>query len=147
MYLGDVLNTLSKPSFTHELSESKLTPTYVPYRNSKLTMLLKDSLGGNSKSLMIATIRQNQKFYQQTMMTLRYASRAKLIHCNPMQNIQTVDSSDTKMLRQAMSEVTKLKKRLDNRTVEYQEVKARLQELEAQKLLLLSNNKVIINMC
>lgn len=58
-------------------ASSPLLP--VPYRNSKLTHLLKDSLGGNSKTTMIATIRNASEYYQQTIMSLRYASRANKI--------------------------------------------------------------------
>ncbi len=51
----------------------------VPYRNSKLTHLLKDSLGGNSKTIMITNIRQASEYYQQTAISLMYAARAKKV--------------------------------------------------------------------
>lgn len=51
----------------------------VPYRDSKLTHLLKDSLGGNSKTIMITTIRVTDEYYQLTSMSLMYAARAKKI--------------------------------------------------------------------
>lgn len=51
----------------------------VPYRNSKLTHLLKDSLGGNSKTIMITNIRTGAEYYQQTTISLMYATRAKKV--------------------------------------------------------------------
>jgi hypothetical protein len=62
-------------------STAKSIPTLVPvpYRNSKLTHLLKDSLGGNSKTIMITTIRTSSEYYQQTLISLMYSSRAKKV--------------------------------------------------------------------
>lgn len=51
----------------------------VPYRNSKLTHLLKDSLGGNSKTIMITNIRKTNDYYHQTAVSLMYAARAKKV--------------------------------------------------------------------
>jgi hypothetical protein len=144
--LGDVLNSLSKyeaerydkDSSTISSASKRIPRPHVPYRNSKLTMLLKDSLGGNSKSMMIATIRESVSFYQQTMITLRYASRAKLIQCSPMQNIQSNDSSEAKALRLAVSEVSRLKDLLHKRSDEYNEMKSRLEDLEQQRQELLA---------
>lgn len=48
-----------------------------PYRDSKLTFLLRDSLGGNSKTFMIATVSPSQLNYEETLGTLRYAARAR----------------------------------------------------------------------
>ena len=59
------------------LTDSKAT--YIPYRDSKLTRLLQDSLGGNTKTVMIANIGPADYNYDETMNTLRYASRAKNI--------------------------------------------------------------------
>ena len=98
--LGDVLSALSKNatalaaqakatnrSFdgSHTL---KLPPTQVPvpYRNSKLTHLLKDSLGGNSKTVMITTVRTIDEYYQQTSISLQYASRAKKVRNHSLIN-------------------------------------------------------------
>jgi len=51
----------------------------VPYRDSTLTWLLKDSLGGNSKTVMVATVSPASDNYEETLSTLRYADRAKKI--------------------------------------------------------------------
>ena len=95
--LGNVLSVLSKnasilqrqqklQSRPHESAAShdwqdKLPPTLstVRYRDSKLTHLLKDSLGGNSKTIMITNIRTGNDYYQQTAISLMYASRAKKV--------------------------------------------------------------------
>ncbi|KRT78481.1 Kinesin [Oryctes borbonicus] len=53
--------------------------THIPYRNSKLTRLLQDSLGGNSQTAMIAMISPSENDYEETICTLRYASRVKYI--------------------------------------------------------------------
>jgi len=52
---------------------------FVPYRDSKLTRLLKDSLGGNCKTVMIATISPSSSYFEETINTLKYANRAKNI--------------------------------------------------------------------
>ena len=52
---------------------------HVPYRDSKLTRLLQDSLGGNVKTCMIANICPSASSYEETLSTLRYADRAKRI--------------------------------------------------------------------
>lgn len=64
-----------------DISLDRQPPTLVPvpYRNSKLTHLLKDSLGGNSKTIMITNIRQANEYYQQTAISLMYAARAKKV--------------------------------------------------------------------
>lgn len=53
--------------------------SHIPYRDSKLTRLLQDSLGGNTKTLMIATISPADFNYEESLSTLRYSSRAKAI--------------------------------------------------------------------
>ena len=72
--LGDVINALSEKNSGKSNGE-----TFIPYRNSTLTWLLKDSLGGNSKTSMLATISPSDANYGESMSTLRYLERAKLI--------------------------------------------------------------------
>lgn len=69
------------------LSEKKKT-AFVPYRDSKLTRLLKDSLGGNAKTVMIACISGSNTNYDETLNTLKYACRAKKIEKIVYQNIK-----------------------------------------------------------
>lgn len=59
---------------------------HIPYRDSKLTRLLQDSLGGNTKTLMIAVVSPADYNYEETISTLRYASRAKFIQNKPIIN-------------------------------------------------------------
>ncbi len=60
--------------------------THVPYRDSKLTRLLQDSLGGNSKTLMLATVSPASFNYEESLSTLRYANRTKNIKNKPKIN-------------------------------------------------------------
>jgi kinesin family protein 3/17 len=71
---------LSLSTLCHVIS-SLIDPksTYVPYRDSKLTRLLQDSLGGNTKTVMIANVGPADFNFDETINTLRYASRAKSI--------------------------------------------------------------------
>ena len=64
---------------------------YVPYRNSKLTRLLKDSLGGNCRTVMIANISPSGLHLEDTYNTLKYADRAKQIKTKLVRNVLTVD--------------------------------------------------------
>ena len=90
------------------LADVKAGKTHVPYRDSKLTRLLQDSLGGNTKTLMIAAISPADKNFDETLSTLRYANRAKNIKNKPKIN---EDPKDT-MLREHKEEIEKLKQML-----------------------------------
>ena len=59
---------------------------YVPYRDSKLTSILKQSIGGNSYSLMIACINPNDNFLEENLSTLTYATKASYITNQPVVN-------------------------------------------------------------
>ena len=82
--------------------------TFVPYRDSKLTRLLQDSLGGNTKTVMIANIGPADYNMEETLSTLRYASRAKNIQNKPKIN---EDPKDT-MIREFQDEIARLKAEL-----------------------------------
>lgn len=82
--------------------------SYVPYRDSKLTRLLQDSLGGNTKTVMIANIGPADYNMDETLSTLRYASRAKHIENKPKINEDPKDA----MLREFQEEITRLKEQL-----------------------------------
>ncbi|XP_069807137.1 stAR-related lipid transfer protein 9 isoform X2 [Dendropsophus ebraccatus] len=78
---------------------------FVPYRDSILTWLLKDSLGGNSKTIMIATVSPASSSYNETMSTLRYASNAKNIINKPRVN----EDTNVKLIRELREEINRLK--------------------------------------
>lgn len=65
---------------------------HIPYRDSKLTRLLQDSLGGNTKTVMIAAVSPSNDSFEETMSTLRYASRAKSIKNKPKINEDPKDA-------------------------------------------------------
>lgn len=81
---------------------------HIPYRDSKLTRLLQDSLGGNTKTLMVACISPAEFNYDETLSTLRYASRAKNISNKPVINEDPKDA----MLREYQAEISRLKMQL-----------------------------------
>ncbi|KAI1717077.1 kinesin motor domain-containing protein [Ditylenchus destructor] len=97
--LGNVISSLVDGKSTH-----------IPYRNSKLTRLLQDSLGGNSKTVMIANIGPATYNYDETISTLRYANRAKhiknVVHINE-------DPKDA-LLRKYQYEIEQLRKQLES---------------------------------
>lgn len=138
--LGDVLNALSKhhsddsPSASHSSAHTGTREIgYVPYRNSKLTMLLKDSLGGNAKTVMIATIRPSLRFISQTIMSLQYAARARHIKCHPISTI-TMNTTDTSHTHaKALLEIGMLKQALEARTIEYESLKKKMAVLQSRE--------------
>ncbi|KAI8844459.1 P-loop containing nucleoside triphosphate hydrolase protein [Chytriomyces cf. hyalinus JEL632] len=83
--------------------------SHIPYRDSKLTRLLQDSLGGNAKTLMIATLSPASYNFDETLSTLRYANRAKNIKNKPKINEDPKDA----MLREYQDEINKLKQALE----------------------------------
>ncbi|XP_038015506.1 kinesin-like protein KIF17 isoform X2 [Motacilla alba alba] len=78
---------------------------HIPYRDSKLTRLLQDSLGGNTRTLMVACVSPADDSYEESLSTLRYASRARNIRNKPCIN---EDPKDT-LLREYQEEIKKLK--------------------------------------
>ena len=81
---------------------------HIPYRDSKLTRLLQDSLGGNTKTVMVANIGPADYNYDEIMSTLRYANRAKNIKNKPRINEDPKDA----MLREFQTEIARLKAQL-----------------------------------
>ncbi|KAL6112483.1 kif17 [Pungitius sinensis] len=78
---------------------------HVPYRDSKLTRLLQDSLGGNTRTLMIACLSPADNNYEESLSTLRYANRAKSIQNRPRINEDPKDA----LLREYQEEIKKLR--------------------------------------
>lgn len=59
---------------------------YIPYRNSKLTRILEDSIGGNCITTLIATISTDPSFYNESQSTLKFAQQAQKVKNNPSKN-------------------------------------------------------------
>lgn len=74
---------------------------YIPYRDSKLTCLLRQSLGGNSTSLMIACCHPSNQYFEENNMTLTYAAKAALIRNRPVKN----DDPQTKLIEELKKQV------------------------------------------
>lgn len=101
--LGSVISALAELSVDHNGQKPKAV--FIPYRDSVLTWLLKDSLGGNSKTIMIAAISPADCNYGETLSTLRYANRAKNIINKPTIN----EDPNVKLIRELREEINKLK--------------------------------------
>ena len=88
------------------MAESKTkSDKFVPYRDSTLTWLLKDNLGGNSRTVMMATVSPAADNYDETLSTLRYADRAKKIVTHAVIN----EDPNAKIIRELRAEVESLK--------------------------------------
>ncbi|XP_042246596.1 kinesin-like protein KIF3C isoform X2 [Thunnus albacares] len=98
--LGNVISALADGRSSH-----------VPYRDSKLTRLLQDSLGGNAKTVMVATLGPAPQHYDETLTTLRYANRAKNIQNQPKVNEDPKDA----LLREFQREIARLRAQLNHR--------------------------------
>ncbi|KAF6284428.1 kinesin family member 16B [Rhinolophus ferrumequinum] len=103
--LGNVISALADLSQDAANPHVKKKQVFVPYRDSVLTWLLKDSLGGNSKTIMIATISPADVNYGETLSTLRYANRAKNIINKPTIN----EDANVKLIRELRAEIVRLK--------------------------------------
>ncbi|XP_026065304.1 kinesin-like protein KIF16B isoform X3 [Carassius auratus] len=103
--LGNVISALADLSLEGGNSHLKKKQVFVPYRDSVLTWLLKDSLGGNSKTIMIATVSPADVNYGETLSTLRYANRAKNIINKPTIN----EDSNVRLIRELRAEIARLK--------------------------------------
>ncbi|EDL41031.1 kinesin family member 13A, isoform CRA_b, partial [Mus musculus] len=100
---------------------------FVPYRDSVLTWLLKDNLGGNSQTSMIATISPAADNYEETLSTLRYADRAKRIVNHAVVN----EDPNAKVIRELREEVEKLREQLSKaEAMKAPELKEKLEESE-----------------
>jgi hypothetical protein len=96
--LGKVIATLAERETTKK-------PIVIPYRDSVLTRLLQNALGGNSKTLMICAVSPAMDNFDETLSTLRYADQAKKIKCNAVVN----ESETDKIIRLLKEENEKLK--------------------------------------
>ncbi|XP_031412499.1 kinesin-like protein KIF1B isoform X6 [Meleagris gallopavo] len=97
--LGKVISALA------EVVIKKKKTDFIPYRDSVLTWLLRENLGGNSRTAMVAALSPADINYDETLSTLRYADRAKQIKCNAVIN----EDPNAKLVRELKEEVTRLK--------------------------------------
>ncbi|XP_052009567.1 kinesin-like protein KIF13B isoform X2 [Xyrauchen texanus] len=119
--LGLVISALA------EQGAGKNKNKFVPYRDSVLTWLLKDSLGGNSRTAMVATVSPAADNYDETLSTLRYADRAKSIVNHAVVN----EDPNARIIRELREEVEKLRDQLTQaESMKAPELKERLEESE-----------------
>ncbi|KAA0195139.1 Kinesin protein [Fasciolopsis buskii] len=97
--LGKVIAALADMS-----SKRKKKADFIPYRDSVLTWLLRENLGGNSRTTMIAALSPADINYEETLSTLRYADRAKRIVCKAVIN----EDPNAKLIRELKAEVARL---------------------------------------
>ncbi|XP_041947559.1 kinesin-like protein KIF1C [Alosa sapidissima] len=101
--LGKVISALAEMQST-----KKRKSDFIPYRDSVLTWLLRENLGGNSRTAMIAALSPADINYDETLSTLRYADRAKQIRCNAVIN----EDPNHRLVRELKEEVNRLKELL-----------------------------------
>ncbi|NXJ10023.1 KI18A protein, partial [Odontophorus gujanensis] len=129
--LGNIINALADP---------KSKKQHIPYRNSKLTRLLKDSLGGNCRTIMIAAVSPSFMFYDDTYNTLKYANRAKDIKSSLKSNVVSLDSHISqyvKICNEQKKEIMMLKEKLRS----YEEKQASIPE--SQDSSVISNHQQV----
>lgn len=118
--LGNVISALVDGKSTH-----------IPYRDSKLTRLLQDSLGGNAKTVMVANVGPASYNVEETLTTLRYANRAKNIKNKPRVNEDPKDA----LLREFQEEIARLKAQLEKRSIGRRKRREKRREEEKMRLL------------
>lgn len=128
--LGNVISALVDGKSTH-----------IPYRDSKLTRLLQDSLGGNAKTVMVANVGPASYNVEETLTTLRYANRAKNIKNKPRVNEDPKDA----LLREFQEEIARLKAQLEKRSIgrRKRREKRRQEKLEIEKRAIVEDHSLV----
>ncbi|XP_065812161.1 kinesin-like protein KIF1A isoform X2 [Labrus bergylta] len=104
--LGKVISALAEvDSGSNKNKKKKKVENHIPYRDSVLTWLLRENLGGNSRTAMVAALSPADINYDETLSTLRYADRAKQIRCNAVIN----EDPNNRLVRELKEEVSRLK--------------------------------------
>ncbi|XP_061151551.1 kinesin-like protein KIF1A [Syngnathus typhle] len=104
--LGKVISALAEQdSAPNKNKKKKKVESFIPYRDSVLTWLLRENLGGNSRTAMVAALSPADINYDETLSTLRYADRAKQIRCNAVIN----EDPNNRLVRELKEEVARLK--------------------------------------
>eukprot|EP00081_Caenorhabditis_elegans_P027842 NP_741745.1 Kinesin-like protein [Caenorhabditis elegans] len=110
---------------------------FIPYRDSVLTWLLKDSLGGNSRTVMIATLSPAADNYEETLSTLRYADRAKKIVNHAIIN----EDPNARVIRELREEVETLRMQITQTKKEHAETEELRERLAESERLVAQMNK------
>ncbi|XP_018372676.1 PREDICTED: kinesin-like protein unc-104 isoform X14 [Trachymyrmex cornetzi] len=110
--LGKVISALAEIA-----TKKKKKADFIPYRDSVLTWLLRENLGGNSKTAMIAAVSPADINYDETLSTLRYADRAKQIVCKAVVN----EDANARLIRELKEEIQKLRELLKQEGIDVQE--------------------------
>jgi len=124
--LGSVISALAEAGSKQQNTSKQ---HFIPYRDSVLTWLLKDSLGGNSKTIMIATISPADVNHNETLSTLRYANRAKNIINKPTVN----EDANVKLIRELREEIDRLKAVMSGDPLILEKVQEQLAQKEAKE--------------
>uniref|UniRef100_A0A8C7PZQ6 plus-end-directed kinesin ATPase n=1 Tax=Oncorhynchus mykiss TaxID=8022 RepID=A0A8C7PZQ6_ONCMY len=104
--LGKVISALAEvDSAQNKNKKKKKVESHIPYRDSVLTWLLRENLGGNSRTAMVAALSPADINYDETLSTLRYADRAKQIRCNAVIN----EDPNNRLVRELKEEVCRLR--------------------------------------
>ncbi|XP_064341431.1 kinesin-like protein KIF1A isoform X18 [Camelus dromedarius] len=103
--LGKVISALAEMDSGPNKNKKKKKTDFIPYRDSVLTWLLRENLGGNSRTAMVAALSPADINYDETLSTLRYADRAKQIRCNAVIN----EDPNNKLIRELQDEVARLR--------------------------------------
>ncbi|XP_055502051.1 kinesin-like protein KIF1A isoform X7 [Leucoraja erinacea] len=103
--LGKVISALADVDSGSNKNKKKKKTDFIPYRDSVLTWLLRENLGGNSRTAMVAALSPADINYEETLSTLRYADRAKQIRCNAVIN----EDPNNKLIRELKDEVSRLR--------------------------------------
>ncbi|XP_040204862.1 kinesin-like protein KIF1A isoform X3 [Rana temporaria] len=106
--LGKVISALAEMDSGTNKNKKKKKNDFVPYRDSVLTWLLRENLGGNSRTAMVAALSPADINYDETLSTLRYADRAKQIRCNAVIN----EDPNNRLIRELKDEVSRLRELL-----------------------------------
>ncbi|XP_062531092.1 kinesin-like protein unc-104 isoform X2 [Bombyx mori] len=112
--LGKVISALAEIASKSKKSKKA---DFIPYRDSVLTWLLRENLGGNSKTAMIAAISPADINFDETLSTLRYADRAKQIVCKAIVN----EDANAKLIRELKEEILKLRELLKAEGIDVEE--------------------------
>ncbi|XP_061671495.1 kinesin-like protein KIF18A [Syngnathoides biaculeatus] len=113
------------------LADHKSKKAHIPYRDSKLTRILKDSLGGNCRTVMIANISPSSKSYDDTQNTLKYANRAKEIKSSLKSNVISL-----------ASHIGQYAVIFEKQRQEILQLREKIQEYEDKKVMTVSSNTI-----